>query len=112
MRSPPEHGWLLGALSAEMDRTREGLGRVEALVARLAPHAPDADRRQTAVEAQELDVLSQTLAAVSTVLTRLGDGASTQQALAGLPLSDLVRRLDPTPDEPSEPASSGDVQLF
>ena len=75
MRSPPEHGWLLGALSAEMDRTREGLGRVEALVARLAPHAPDADRRQTAVEAQELDVLSQTLAAVSTVLTRLGDGA-------------------------------------
>lgn len=112
MNAPPEHAGLLGSLSAELERTREGLGRIEALVARLAPYAPDADRRRTAVEAQELDILSQTLAAVSTVLTRLGDGASTHQALAGLPLSDLARRLDQTSDEPSEPSSTGDVQLF
>ena len=112
MSAPPDHHALLGDLAEEMARARQEVQRVEALVARLACHAPAAERARTVVEAQGLDALSQTLDALATVLARLGQGVPPKEAIMNLPLADLAARLGDGTAEPRPTRATGELQLF
>ena len=113
MTTPVDHAALLTAVAEELARARRDMAGIEALVGRLAAHAPAEVRGQALTEAQAADALAQTLDALSIVVRRLGEGATPDGAVAALPLADLAARLgaDAEPHA-SQPSSSGELLLF
>lgn len=104
---------LFSALAAElagMMETVEGLSSLAAEHARQTP----ADRRSAVlVKAQAIDDLHQTLDSLRAFAGALSSGLPIQNALAGIPLSDLADRLQGRARATHEtPGRSGDLVLF
>jgi len=116
-----DHAPLMTAIADELAAVRHGVEAVAGLVGELVATSHGQARDRAVTEAQGLDLASQRLDALAGLIRALGRGATPQQALGELTLSDMARRLAPAagvvvsdadPDLGGAAAASGDLLLF
>src|SRR5690606_38520379 len=108
---------LMAAVADELAAVRHGVEAVAGLVAELVASSSGEARDRALTEAQALDLASQRLDALSGLIRALGAGATPEQAVGALTLSDMAQRLGTPIDRPSSPApdaasASGNLLLF
>ena len=115
--TPADHPDLMAAVADELAAVRHGVEAVAGLVGELVATSSGEARARAVTEAQALDLASQRLDALSGLIRALGDGASPEQAIAALTLSDMAQRLGSAAGvaprtEPAPSLASGDLLLF
>jgi hypothetical protein len=105
-------GAVFGRVAAELDRLSALIGQVEqAVPAVLSGQSSAADSR-TIAALQGVDLLTQSLAALSVFLRQvtplgLDDMVHVKAALRSVPLSELAARLKEGPPMPAQPMGNG-----
>ena len=105
----------MAALAAELDRSRDGIDALAALVSDYVRDCAPEDRPAVMGRAQAVDALSQNLEALAQFARAIASGHSPADAAGAVPLSDLGARLLAAcqgQSIPPPPASSGDLDLF
>ncbi len=104
---------LLAAVAREFADMGRQVDDLAVLTSDLMAYCPADRRGEVMKRAQAYDLLSQRLAALGDLSASLGAGASLEAALADVTLSDLAQRLGRAAhDVKSNPAASGDLELF
>jgi len=114
---PADHAPLMAAVADELAAVRHGVEAVAGLVGELVASSTGEARDRALTEAQALDLASQRLDALAGLIRGLGAGATPEQAIGALTLSDMAQRLGTAIDRPSSPTPdaasvSGDLLLF